>query len=167
RKVISDEMFKQNQWVLGLADQQGMDTGGWDLNRAIERNVVRKFDSLKQISDEFKLDETVFMEEIRRYNEFLNIGEDSDFNKMITGDMKPILRPPFYIMRMWPKVHTTLGGLKIDTSARVLNHQHLPIGKLLAAGEVTGGIHGASRLGSCAITECLVMGRIAGRNASK
>jgi len=37
---------------------------------------------------------------------------------------------------------------------------------LYAAGEVTGGIHGACRLGSCAITECLVFGRIAGSNAA-
>jgi succinate dehydrogenase/fumarate reductase flavoprotein subunit len=68
---------------------------------------------------------------------------------------------------MWPKVHTTLGGLKIDLQARVLNEENHPIQKLFAAGEVTGGIHGASRLGSCAITECLVMGRIAGQTAAK
>jgi succinate dehydrogenase/fumarate reductase flavoprotein subunit len=144
-----------------------MDTGGWDLNRAVERNIVRKFDSLTQIAIEFELNEATFLMEIERYNEFLRMGEDLYFNKMITGDMKPITKAPFYVMRMWPKVHTTLGGLKIDTSARVLNHRNVPIGKLFAAGEVTGGIHGASRLGSCAITECLVMGRIAGRNASK
>lgn len=167
RKVISDEMFKLKQWVLGLADQQGMDTGDWNMSKALERKIVRKFDSLTQIADEFELNRTVFIEEVKRYNGFVKDGEDSDFNKMITKDMKPILRAPFYIMRMWPKVHTTLGGLKIDTSARVLNHQNVPIGKLFAVGEVTGGIHGASRLGSCAITECLVMGRIAGQNASK
>jgi succinate dehydrogenase/fumarate reductase flavoprotein subunit len=86
---------------------------------------------------------------------------------MITADMKPILHPPYYVMRMWPKVHTTLGGLKIDVNARVLDSKNHPIGKLFAAGEVTGGIHGASRLGSCSITECLVMGRIAGQNAAK
>jgi len=42
-----------------------------------------------------------------------------------------------------------------------------PIGRLYAAGEITGGIHGASRLGSNAITDCLVFGRIAGRNAAQ
>jgi succinate dehydrogenase/fumarate reductase flavoprotein subunit len=41
-----------------------------------------------------------------------------------------------------------------------------PIKGLYAAGEVTGGIHGACRLGSCAITDCLVFGRIAGKNAA-
>ncbi|PKM69526.1 MAG: flavocytochrome c [Firmicutes bacterium HGW-Firmicutes-19] len=167
RKIISDKMFDQNEWVLGLADAQGMDTGGWDLSLAIKRNIVRPFASLEQIADEFGLDEAVFSDEVSRYNAMMLKGKDDDFDKMITQDMKPITQPPFYIMRMWPKVHTTLGGLKIDLQARVLNMENRPILKLFAAGEVTGGIHGASRLGSCAITECLVMGRIAGQNAAK
>lgn len=37
---------------------------------------------------------------------------------------------------------------------------------LYAAGEVTGGVHGGDRLGSCAVTDCIVMGRIAGKNAA-
>jgi flavocytochrome c len=167
RKIISDEMFKQKEWVIGLADQQGMETGDWDLSMAIKRNIVRKFDTLEQISDEFGLDSVAFTEELERYNAVVKSGVDADFAKVITQDMKPIIQPPFYVMRMWPKVHTTLGGLKIDTRARVLNMDDRPIGKLFAVGEVTGGIHGASRLGSCAITECLVMGRIAGQIAAK
>jgi flavocytochrome c len=167
RKVITDAMFDQGQWVIGIADQQGVDTGAWDLSLALKRKIVLQFDSIKQISEEFVLDESVFTDEIRKYNQFVVDREDSDFGKMITDDMKPIVHPPFYVMRMWPKVHTTLGGLKIDTQARVLNMDDRPIEKLFAAGEVTGGIHGASRLGSCAITECLVMGRIAGQNAAK
>ena len=38
---------------------------------------------------------------------------------------------------------------------------------LYAAGEVTGGIHGNNRLGSCAIADIIVFGRIAGENAAK
>jgi len=38
---------------------------------------------------------------------------------------------------------------------------------LYAAGEVTGGVHGACRLGSVAVADCLVFGRIAGKNAAK
>lgn len=167
RKVISDAMFDQGQWVLGIADQQGVDTGAWDLTLALKRKIVLQFDSLQHISNEYALDESVFIEEIRRYNQFVTAKVDSDFYKMITDDMKPVLHPPYYVMRMWPKVHTTLGGLKIDVNARVLDSMNQPIKKLFAAGEVTGGIHGASRLGSCSITECLVMGRIAGQNSAK
>ncbi|MDD5843244.1 MAG: FAD-binding protein, partial [Solobacterium sp.] len=37
---------------------------------------------------------------------------------------------------------------------------------LYAAGEVTGGIHGTNRLGSDAIADCVVYGRIAGQSAA-
>jgi succinate dehydrogenase/fumarate reductase flavoprotein subunit len=68
-------------------------------------------------------------------------------------------------MRMRPKVHYTMGVIQIDKFAWVLSTDQQPLEGLSAAGEVTGGIHGACRLGSCAITECLVFGRIAGRTA--
>jgi hypothetical protein len=50
--------------------------------------------------------------------------------------------------------------------AQVINLDQEPVEGLYAAGEVTGGVHGACRLGSCAITECLIFGRIAGLNAA-
>jgi succinate dehydrogenase/fumarate reductase flavoprotein subunit len=59
-----------------------------------------------------------------------------------------------------------MGGLQINTSAQVIDINQKPIHRLYAAGEVTGGIHGACRLGSCAVTECLVFGRIAGQYAA-
>lgn len=60
----------------------------------------------------------------------------------------------------------TPGGVGIDEHARVLNLHGNPIPRLFAAGEVCGGIHGASRLGSCALPECLIFGRIAGKEAA-
>ena len=56
---------------------------------------------------------------------------------------------------------------RIDAKTRVLDLEGRPIPKLFAAGEVTGGLHGACRLGGNAITECLYFGRVAGRMASK
>ena len=41
-----------------------------------------------------------------------------------------------------------------------------PIPGLYAAGEVTGGIHGNNRVGTCAISDIVVFGRIAGKNAA-
>lgn len=74
---------------------------------------------------------------------------------------------PTYAVRLAPKIHHTMGGIAIDDRATVLDIlSGEPIPGLFAAGEVTGGVHGASRLGSCAITDCLVFGRIAGQNAA-
>ena len=55
-----------------------------------------------------------------------------------------------------------MGGLNINTKAQVVSSQTaMPIPNLYAAGEITGGVHGASRLGSVAITDCLTFGMIA------
>lgn len=65
-----------------------------------------------------------------------------------------------------PSVHHTMGGLKIDTKARVLDAGGKPIAGLYAAGEVTGCTHGTNRLGSNAYAEIIVFGRIAGKQAA-
>ena len=66
-----------------------------------------------------------------------------------------------------PSLHHTMGGLRIDTSRRVLDKNGKPIPGLFAAGEVTGGIHGGNRLGGNALTEIMVSGRIAAENINK
>ncbi len=64
------------------------------------------------------------------------------------------------LVEVAPMVHTTLGGIKIssDASSRIKG--------LFAAGEVTGGLHGANRLGGCAGSETVSIGAIAGRSAA-
>ena len=88
-----------------------------------------------------------------------------ELDKIISPDAKP-LQPPYYAIRLWIKVHYTMGGVKINSKAQLIDINNQPTPNLYAAGEVTGGIHGASRLGGCAVTECLVFGRIAGTNAA-
>ena len=75
-----------------------------------------------------------------------------------------ITREPMLVA---PAPHTSLGGVVIDASCRVLRPDGTPIPGLFAAGEVTGGIHGRNRLGGNAGTEVLVFGRIAGSEAAR
>ena len=60
-----------------------------------------------------------------------------------------------------PSVHFFMGGIEIDQRARTA------IPGLFAAGEVTGGVHGANREGGNALTECIVFGDIAGESAAR
>ena len=55
----------------------------------------------------------------------------------------------------------------IDTEARVINTEGEIIEGLYAAGEVTGSVHGNNRVGTCAISDIVVFGRIAGKNAAQ
>lgn len=69
-------------------------------------------------------------------------------------------------MKSKPAIHHTMGGIKINTNAEVVDTNGDVIKGLYAAGEVTGDIHGTNRLGSDAIADITVFGRIAGRIAA-
>lgn len=137
-----------------------------DLELLLEEEVVRRFDSLTALAQAYGLPPSALRETIDEYNGMVRQGEDSAFGKPILADARPVSEPPFYAMRTWPKVHHTMGGVHIDRQARVIGRGMTAIPGLYAAGEITGGVHGAVRLGSCAITDCLVFGRIAGRQAA-
>ena len=115
---------------------------------------------------DYEIPEERLLQTMARYNASVAAGEDREWGKPILPGAAPIAAPPYYAIRLWPKVHFTMGGIRIDSQARVLDLNGAVIPRFYGAGEVTGGIHGASRLGSMAITECLVFGRLAGQNAA-
>lgn len=166
RKILADAILKQGEPAIGIADSRAVTLAGWDLSRAIKKNVVRVFDSIAAMAAGYGIAPSSLQESIDRFNEMLASGDDRDYSRPLLKAGFPIAIAPFYAMRLWPKVHHTMGGLQIDSDARVIHRDQYPIPGLFAAGEVCGGVHGACRLGSCAITECLVFGRIAGRNAA-
>ena len=59
-----------------------------------------------------------------------------------------------------------MGGVCINTQAQVLTEGGQVIPGLFAAGEVTGGVQGANRLGGNSFTDLIVFGRIAGASAA-
>lgn len=82
-------------------------------------------------------------------------------------DDAPMTEGPWYACLKVPTVHHTMGGVKINTKAEVIGTDGKPIQGLFAAGEVTGGIHGANRLGGNAIADVYTFGRQAGASAAK
>ena len=75
----------------------------------------------------------------------------------------------FYVGRVTPVTHYTMGGVRVDGDGRVVRNEARAaktnqkiIPGLFAVGELVGGVHGANRLGGNALTECAVFGRRAG-----
>lgn len=60
-----------------------------------------------------------------------------------------------------------MSGVAINSATEVLKEDGTVIPGLFAADEVTGGVHGANRLGGTAVSDFVVFGRIAGAAASK
>lgn len=137
------------------------------LEKALESGAVKKFDTLEDVAKAYNIPVSAFLDEIKKWNAFVEKKKDADFECMIFPDAKPTAVPPYYVARLWPKVHHTMGGLVIDKNAQVFGFDLKPVKGLYAAGEVTGGVHGAVRLGGVAMADCIVFGRIAGKNAAK
>ena len=105
---------------------------------------------------------------IAEYNDNLAKKSDPKFGRRFDKAAKPIGSGPYYVSRMSPKVHHCMGGVATAVNTAVLDVMtDAPIPGLFAAGEFVGGIHGAVRIGACAVMDCLVNGREAGMEAAK
>jgi flavocytochrome c len=166
RKKLADSILQVGHPCIAVADATAVAQSGYSIERALRKGVVQPFDSLRGLAAAYGLPPQALEEAVARFNRGVERGTDEDFGKPVMPAARPLECPPFYGMRLWPKVHYTMGGIRIDTSARVIDLEGVPIPRLYAAGEITGGVHGACRLGSCAITDCLVFGRIAGLNGA-
>lgn len=90
-----------------------------------------------------------------------------DLYNRTTGMDTTISKAPYYAIKVAPAIHHTMGGVEINTKAEVISTDGKPINGLYAAGEVTGGIHGANRIGGNAVCDIVVFGRIAAKSATE
>lgn len=167
RKTIADQMLALGHPCIGVADSKAVQEAGWNIDAGIKKQVIRKFATLAELAACYAIPFQNLAATLQSFNESFANGGDRDRGKPLLPHAAPITNPPYYSMRLWPKVHYTMGGIRINTRAQVIDLEGNIIKGLYAAGEVTGGVHGACRLGSCSITECLVFGRIAGKNAAR
>jgi len=133
--------------------------------KVLKYDVGWKFDDLDSLAREFGVAVGPLQAQIAEYNEYVRDGEDKQFGKPMDKISGKFIEAPYMVVRLWPKVHYCQGGVAINLKAEVMESSSgAPIPGLYAAGEVTGGIHGVSRLGSCSIPECMVMGITAAKS---
>lgn len=128
-------------------------------------DVIFKADTIEAAAEHYGISPQALSATIEKFNTFVINGKDEDFNK--GGTLRTIKEGPFYIQKVTPSTHHTMGGININSEAQVLNKEGNVINNLYAAGEVVGDIHGTNRLGGNAITDIIVFGRIAGQNIVK
>lgn len=137
------------------------------LEDLVKRGIVKVYPMLTDVAGAMKIPASMLRETVDRFNEAVVNQYDPDFNRSFNRVQVPLVQGPWYVAQMSPKVHHCMGGLVTDLQCRVLDiSSSLPIPGLFAAGEATSGVHGAVRLGACATLDCLVNGRIAGREAA-
>ena len=136
------------------------------LDPAVAEGYAFKGDSLEALAEAAGMDAATFSATVSRYNE-LTGKEDADFGKpaaLMTG----IGDGPYYALKVVPATIGSMGGIKTDLSAQVLNDQGAAISGLFAAGAVANGDFYKKEYpaSGTSIQMCLTMGRIAGANAA-
>lgn len=143
----------------------GLTSAGKQVDEAVDGEYLIKADTLEEIAAAIGCDPQTLVETVNAYNSYVENGEDPEFGRKVFGEK--LDKGPYYAVKGEVRVHHTMGGVQINEQAQVLDTQGNVIPGLYAAGEVTGGIHGANRLGGNAIADIIVFGRIAGENVSK
>ena len=171
RDVISFAVTEQTGGVSYMFwDEASMQASGvaashqQEYDDLIRRGKLVKADTMEEACAHFGINAEELKATVERYNQYAADGKDLEFNKR--GTLTAFGEGPYYIMVSTPAIHHCMGGLKINTSAQVIDTEGNVIPGLFAAGEVTGDIHGTNRLGSDAIADIIVYGRIAGENAA-
>eukprot|EP01104_Vermistella_antarctica_P014710 TRINITY_DN4682_c0_g1_i1.p1 TRINITY_DN4682_c0_g1~~TRINITY_DN4682_c0_g1_i1.p1 ORF type:complete len:1018 (-),score=257.47 TRINITY_DN4682_c0_g1_i1:32-3085(-) len=128
------------------------------------KGFIQKYDNAQQFAEENGIDVATVEETLRQYTNAASGATEDSYGKT-TFPTSYTKDDALHMLRITPSIHYTMGGVVIDTSARVL--RDAPIPGLYAAGEVTGGVHGGNRLAGNSLLECAVFGRVAGGTAVK
>ena len=119
-----------------------------------------------ELAEALELPVSTFINTMNTYQTYQTTGKDLDYYRKAEEMPCPLTEAPYYAIEVEPVIHHTMGGIKINPKAEVVNQAGNAIPGLYAAGEVTGGVHGGNRLGGNAVADIIVFGQIAGTSAA-
>jgi fumarate reductase flavoprotein subunit len=126
-------------------------------------------DSIEDLARKTGINSQRLQETINEYNRFCANGKDEHFNKD-RECLRPVNTPKYYAAKFYPGAYGSLGGIKINYKAEVLNKNWETIPGLYASGVDVCTIYGDSYvfvLPGNTMGFSINSGRIAGENAAK
>ena len=138
-----------------------MDTAIWEgpgrsaripANPALERagGTILRGNTLRELAGAAKLDPDGLEATVTAYNAACASGNFAGLSPVRSTDKgkpMPIAKGPFVAIPACAGITYTMGGIRIDTDARVLTPDGTPVPGLYAAGATTGGIEGGPAIG--------------------
>ena len=170
RDAVSAAEVAQTGGNVWLIANEEMYEGSAVIKKLDKSGYLVKGDTLEDLAAAMEFDSnatSALLKTVETWSGYVASGTDTDFSRDIGTPLTDLSIGPYYAVNVGPGIHHCMGGVKINTDAQVISTDGTPIPGLYACGEVTGGIHGANRLGGNAVADIVVFGRIAGENASK
>jgi len=134
-----------------------------DNSAEVSRGWIKKADSIGELAQASGLNAGTLEKTVSRWNEHCEKQEDSDFGRTLM--LRPIKTAPFYSLELSPSMLNTQGGPRRNAHGQVVRPDGSPLPRLYSAGEL-GSIYSFLYQGTGNLGECLVFGRISGRNAA-
>lgn len=138
------------------------------LEKAVEKKVAYKADSIAEIAVAAGLEPYILGKTIEKYNGYCEAGEDPDFHKK-PEDLQRIEQGPFYIVEITPNTNDSFGQIAISVKAEALDADRNPVPGLYAAGTLGNVELFYMRYAVSGASMCMgtVTGRIAADEAIK
>lgn len=162
-KVSAAEIAQPGSFSWLIVDQAMADASNV-IQGYITKGYTKQGATYEELAKEIEVDPATFAATMEKWNGCVEAKTDADFGR--TSFANPLNTAPYYAIKVSAGVHHTMGGVVINSSTEVLKEDGSVIPGLFAAGEVTGGVHGANRLGGTAVADFVVFGRIAGSSAA-
>ena len=164
RDVVSAAEIAQPGSYSWLIVDQAMVDASSVIQGYIKKGYTKTGATYEELAKELDVDPATFANTMETWNSYVEAKNDPDFGR--TSFANPLNNGPYYAIKVTAGVHHTMGGVTINSATEVLKEDGTVIPGLFAAGEVTGGVHGANRLGGTAVADFVVFGRIAGASAA-
>ena len=161
--VSAAELAQEGGYAYTILDQKMMDASS-TYNSYFTKGYAVQADTYEELAEKLGIDPATFVATMEAWNKAVADQKDDEFGRLSFA--AALDTAPYYAIKVSPGIHHTMGGVKINTNAEVLTEAGEAIPGLYAAGEVTGGVHGANRLGGNAVADIVVFGRIAAQNAA-
>ena len=165
RDVVSAAILAEPGKTAFLVFDQSVRDSLKAINTYASQGLLTEGATVSELAQKLAIPSDELEETLSRYNNFVSAKKDDDYNRNPASLERQLATAPFYAVECGPAIHHTMGGLKINTKAEVLNSSGDAIPALFAAGEVTGGVHGGNRLGGNAVADICIFGKIAADSA--
>ena len=167
RDKLSDAILQQTSKKAFLVFDQSVRESLAAIENYAQQGLLTSAKTPAELAEALQLPVFAFVETMEKYSLYQTTGEDKDFQRKAEEMPRPLTEAPYYAIEVEPVIHHTMGGIKINAQAEVVNQNGKIIPGLYAAGEVTGGVHGGNRLGGNAVADIIVFGQIAGTSAAE
>ena len=164
RDVVSAAELEQPGSYAYIIFDQRLRDGLKAIEKYVSTGITVQGDTIEELAEKIDVDPATLAETLKNWNQYVADQNDPDFGRT-TGMDHDLSQAPYYAIKIAPGIHHTMGGVHIDTDARVIDKDGNPIPGLFAAGEVVGGVHGGNRLGGNAVADVVVFGKIASESA--